>query len=139
MGERSVKSLHGEYSKGLVFLFLTLYPLSVVAGQGLFHETTGFTYHQAFYALVMGFWGALAAFTQKWVKGETVGKGFQVFVKDLVNSTLASSIALMLCVYKEVPPALIGVVCSLGGYGGVSFLDFIYKRFVNSTADKAVG
>lgn len=134
-----MKRLHGEYPKVLMTMFLVAYPLSVAAGQSLFHETTGFTHHQALYAFIMGFWGALAAFTQKWVKGETGSHGIRIFFKDLVNSTLAAFIALMFCVYKGVSPALIGMVCSLAGYGGVSFLDFVYKRFVNSVPDKIQG
>lgn len=138
MGVVLVKNRLGDHHKVLVFLFLSMYPLSVMASQGVFQDTTGFSLSQALYALFMGFWGALATFTQKWVKGETDARGIRIFVKDLTNSTLASSIALMICVHQGVSPALIGMTCSLAGYGGVSFLDFVYKRFINQTS-KATG
>lgn len=127
-----------DYTHFLVFLGLVFYPLSAMAGTDIFKDTTGFTLYQASYAIFMGFWGVLASFTQKYVKGGDKVRWGRVFLKDFVNATLASCLALMFCVYKGLHPALIGLVCTVAGYGGVSSLDFI-KRKVFSAADKATG
>ncbi|MEG1728747.1 MAG: hypothetical protein RR280_04310 [Bacteroidaceae bacterium] len=123
-----MKSRLGEYRSILTFLFLAVYPITVMAGQDLFQNTTGVTVHQGLYALFMGAWGALAIFTEKWVSAKEQVVWYRVFIKDLCNATLASAIALLVCVYKGITPAMIGGVCALAGYGGGRTLSWAYGK-----------
>lgn len=133
MGKRSV-----DYRTAALVLFIVMYPISVMAGPDVFQDTTGFSLNQGVYALFMGFWGALATFTQKFVTDRQGVRWIRRLFKDMINSTLAASIALMVCIYKEVHPAIVGVVCALSGYGGVRTMDWAYAKFINQ-ADKATG
>lgn len=122
----------------VAFMYLVLYPLTAIAGQDLFRDTTGVTIHQGLYALFMGFWGALAAFLEQWAVSKESNSWGKLFFKDLSAATLASYITLLVCVWLTVTAALIGAFCAIGGYGGSRTLKW-YQNKAQKAGDQALG
>lgn len=82
------------------------------------------------YVFLMGLWGALAALLQRLAKGVPERVWKVAALRDLVNATLASLMAFLVCEHFQVPPALEAVAFTLAGYGGARFMEFIYQRFI---------
>ena len=133
-----MRDTHKLNSRAVVALFLVVYPITVMAAQDLFKDTTGVTLNQGLYSLFMGFWGALAIFTEKWVKTKEANSWIKIFVGDLVGATLAAYIALLFCVWVNIASAAIGIACALSGYGGGHTLRWFYAKF-RKTGDQALG
>lgn len=124
-------------SKALLYALLVGYPISAMASVAVFEQTTGLNIYQAIYAFIMGFWGAVASLSRKFATDAVRDHWGKVIFADVINATLASTITYMFCAHLQVPPALMGVLCALAGFGGISFMDWAYKKFMDK-ADKAV-
>lgn len=124
-------------SKALLYALLVGYPITAMASVAVFEQTTGLNIYQAVYAFIMGFWGAVASLSRKFATDAIVKSWGKVITADVTNATLASTITYMFCVHIQIPPALMGIFCALAGFGGISFMDWAYKKFMDK-ADKAV-
>lgn len=124
-------------SKVLLYALLVGYPITAMASVAVFEQTTGLNIYQAVYAFIMGFWGAVASLSRKFANSTVTGSWGKAVFADVVNATLASSITYMFCAHVGLPPTLMGVTCALAGFGGISFMDWAYKKFMDK-ADKTV-
>lgn len=126
-----------KISKALLYALLLGYPITAMASVAVFEQTTGLNVFQAVYAFIMGFWGAVASLSRKFATDAVSKSWGRVIFADVINATLASTITYMFCAHLHVPPALMGVLCALSGFGGISFMDWAYKKFMDK-ADRTV-
>lgn len=124
-------------ANALLILLIVGYPVTAMASASLFEETTGLNLYQALYAFVMGFWGAVASLSSRFASGTVRKKWGIVILSDTINSTLAATLVYMFCAHMKISPALMGIFCTLAGFGGIKFMDWAYAKFMQK-ADQTV-